>query len=257
MREEDPGLGCWKIWHEFNLHSTGIRIGRDHFLRVLYSRGFKLRNPLPPSPRTTDSSHNYPLYPNLVKDLLVTRINQVWVSDITYVKLWLSVDLYTFCYLTLIMDDYNKEIIGFSIHETLETEGCVAALEMALAGRTGDLSGLIHHSDRGTQYASYRYTRILKGHSIRISMTESGDPKDNPSAERINSTIKNELLYGTRFADMYSAREVIGRRIAFYNERRPHMSLDMRKPVECREMTGPISKRWDRKREKYLKAQEK
>lgn len=256
MRKEDPGLGCWKIWHEFNRHSTGIRIGRDHFLSVLYAKGFKIRNALPSAPRTTDSSHNYPLYPNLTKDLLLTRINQVWVSDITYIKVWLSDDSYTFCYLTVIMDDYNKEIIGYSIHETLGTEGCVAALEMALANRRGDLSMLIHHSDRGTQYASYRYTQLLKEHSIRISMTETGDPKDNASAERINNTIKNELLHGCRFTGISQVREVIGKRIAFYNERRPHMSLDMMKPVECRETTGPMVAKWDRRRVKYLKEEE-
>lgn len=257
MRAEDPGLGCWKIWYEFNRHSTGIRVGRDHFLRILYTGGFRIRAPSPPAPRTTDSSHGLPLYPNLVGGLLLTRTNQVWVSDITYIKLWLSDEFYTFCYLTIIMDDYNKEIIGFCIHETLEAEGCVAALKMALANRPGDLSRLIHHSDRGTQYACFLYTRILKEHSIRISMTESGDPKDNPSAERINSTVKNELLYGTRFTEISEAREVIGRRIAFYNERRPHMSLDMKKPVECRNATGSMPKKWDRKKEKYLREEEK
>lgn len=256
MRTEDPGLGCWKIWYEFNQHSIGIRIGRDHFLDVLYANGFKIRNGMPSAPRTTDSSHNYPLYPNLVKDLLLTRINQVWVSDITYIKIWLSDESYTFCYLTVLMDDYNKEIIGYSIHETLETEGCVIALEMALANRRGDLSMLIHHSDRGTQYASCRYTQILKDHSIRISMTQTGDPKDNASAERINSTIKNELLYGIRFTCIDQVREVMEKKITFYNERRPHMSLDMMKPVECRQTTGPMVTKWDRKREKYLKEEE-
>lgn len=256
MRKADPGLGCWKIWHEFNLHSTGISIGRDHFLEVLYAKGFKIRNTMPSAPRTTDSSHNYPLYPNLVKDLLLTRVNQVWVSDITYIKIWLSDESYAFCYLTVIMDDYNKEIIGYSIHDTLEAEGCVVALEMALANRTGDLSMLIHHSDRGVQYASFRYTQLLKSHFIRISMTETGDPKDNASAERINGTIKNELLYGIRFTDINHAREVMEKKIAFYNKRCPHMSLGMMKPVECRNMTGAMDTKWDRKREKYLKEEE-
>ena len=157
MRSRDPGIGCGKIWYKFNSNGSHIRIGRDRFLSVLYENGFKLRGKIR-APRTTDSRHGFPLYPNLTSDLLVNRPNQLWVSDITYITVWKSEDDYFFCYLSIIMDDYHKEIVGYAVHETLETRGCLSALDMALKKTAHKRTQrLIHHSDRGTQYASTDY----------------------------------------------------------------------------------------------------
>lgn len=184
----------------------------------------------------------------------MTRPNQLWVSDITYITIWKSEDEYLFCYLSIVMDDYHKEIVGYAVHETLETAGCLQALDMALKATAHERTQkLIHHSDRGTQYASSVYVTKLKANGIEVSMTENGDPKENAASERINNTVKNELLRGERFTSVRQVRETLARRIKFYNEERPHMSLNMYTPRECRNMTGVFDKKWDRKREKYLK----
>ena len=245
-------MGCGKIWYKFNSNGSHIHIGRDRFLFILYENGFKLRGKVR-APRTTDSRHGLTLYPNLVKGLLVTRPNQLWVSDITYITLWVSEDEYSFCYLSIIMDDYHKEIVGYAVHETLEVAGCLKALDMALK-RTAHkrTQKLIHHSDRGVQYASAAYVTKLKSNAIEVSMTEDGNPKDNAASERVNNTVKNELLRGERFTSVRQVRETLARRIKFYNEERPHMSLNMYTPSECRDMTGVIDKKWKRMREKYL-----
>lgn len=151
------------------------------------------------------------------------------------------------------MDDYNKEIVGYAVHDTLETAGCLEALDMALDTTAHRRTQkLIHHSDRGTQYASAAYVTRLKSNGIEVSMTENGDPKENAASERVNSTVKNELLRGERFTTIRQVRETLARRIKFYNEERPHMSLNMCTPLECRNMTGVIEKKWKRMREKYL-----
>lgn len=141
------------------------------------------------------------------------------------------------------MDDYHKEIVGYAVHETLETKGCLSALDMALKKTAHKRTQrLIHHSDRGTQYASTAYVTKLKANGIEVSMTENGNPKENAASERINNTVKNELLKGERFSSVRQVRETLAQRIRFYNEERPHMSLDMRSPLECRQMTGVINK---------------
>lgn len=184
---------------------------------------------------------------------MLIRPNQLWVSDITYITLWKSEDEYSFCYLSIIMDDYNKEIVGYAVHDTLETAGCLEALDMALDTTAHRRTQkLIHHSDRGTQYASAAYVTRLKSNGIEVSMTENGDPKENAASERVNSTVKNELLHGERFTTIRQVRETLARKIKFYNEERPHMSLNMCTPLECRNMTGVIEKKWKRMREKYL-----
>lgn len=254
-RALDPGIGCMKIWHMFNRNLSGVRVGRDRFLSILYENGLKIREKFR-KPRTTDSRHGLPVYPNLVKDLLVDRPNQLYVSDITYITVWTSESEYIFCYLSLVMDDYTKEIVGYAVHETLEADGCIRALNMALGRNRNDGERLIHHSDRGSQYASTAYVALLKKHKVDISMTENGDPLENASSERINNTVKNELLRGVRFSSIEQVRRILPERIRFYNEKRPHMSLDMHTPAEARDMKGCLNKRWKRTREQYLLPEE-
>ena len=198
---------------------------------------------------TTDSKHDRPVYPNLVRELIPTRPCQLMVSDITYIPLRIKSkrndDEYTFCYLSLVTDSYTKEIIGYSVGDTLDAKYPAAALEMALRHYKGkDLSGLIHHSDRGVQYACYAYTGRLKDCKIRISMTESGNPKDNAVAERVNNTIKNELLKGMEFRRISQVKAAVKAAVDFYNHERPHWSLDGMTPSQAAGCEGELRKRW-------------
>ena len=172
------------------------------------------------------------------------RPDRLWVSDITYVTVWPEKDRYAFCYLSMVMDAYTEEIIGWSVRETLGVSGPLEALRMALGHRGIQGRGLIHHSDRGCQYASREYVSELRRHGISISMTECGDPKENAQAERVNGTMKNELLKGMVFRDIAQARSAIGRAVEFYNKERPNMSIDMMTPSEAAARTGEIKKRW-------------
>ena len=208
-------------------------------------------------PMTTDSSHDYPLYPDLIRDYLPDAPCRLYVSDITYIPYWLDPETgeYRFCYLALVTDSFTKEIVGYKVAPTLEAKYAIEALEMALAhGNAYDLTKLIHHSDRGVQYASYAYTDILKSHGISISMTESGNPKDNAVAERVNNTIKNELLKGMQFSSIDEVKTAVDAAVDFYNNERPHLSLDGMTPSEAASCKGEIHKRWVSYREKAIKS---
>ncbi len=255
VRAKDPGIGGKKLWHMYRQAFSGSNpMGRDHFEDMINTFGLKVRNRIR-KPRTTDSTHGLPVYPNLVKGFIPTRVNQLWVSDITYIPIWVGDDLYVFCYLTIILDAYSEEIIGWSVSMSLETRYSVQALEQALSRIHAPVAaGLIHHSDRGTQYASRQYVDMLRQHGVGISMTESGDPKDNAKAERINNTVKNELLKDMRFTSLAEVAEALDAAIKFYNEERPHMSVDMMTPREAATRSGEIRKRWTSYREMRIRA---
>lgn len=228
-------------------------VGRDRFEDIVDKYGLKIRLRVR-TPKTTDSSHGLPTYPNIIKDFIPTAPNQLWVSDITYITLWQDEHSYSFCYLSLILDAYSEEIIGWSVGETLEALYPLQALEMALKRIENQTTvDLIHHSDRGVQYASKDYINLLKEHSIRISMTESGDPKENAQAERINNTIKNEFFKNISFHSLSEVKSSMNKAVAFYNNERPHMSIDMLTPVEAALCTGEIPKRWKSHREAAIK----
>ena len=227
------------------------RVGYNRFYDIVEQYGLKVRK-RKRRVSTTDSRHDLPIYPNLVKDLIPTRPMQLVVSDITYMDLWTNpIDGESeFCYLSLVTDYYTKEIVGYSVGETLETRYTLEALEMAVRHYGKDnLSGLVHHSDRGVQYASYAYTQRLKQLGISISMTESGNPKDNAVAERVNSTIKNELLKGMHFCSIGELKAALKVAVEFYNNERPHWSLDGMTPKQARGLKGEIRKRWKSYRE--------
>lgn len=154
----------------------------------------------------------------------------------------------------MILDAYSKEIVGWAVGETLETSHCIHALRMALK-RVDVTSGkeLIHHSDRGCQYASKEYTSLLREYGITISMTEDGNPKDNAQAERTNNTIKNELLKGKSFCYIKEVRETVEKAVLFYNTERPHMSINMMIPQEAATHTGEIKKGWTSYRDIAIK----
>ncbi len=255
-RGKDPGIGGLKIWimyiREFGEASA---IGRDRFCEIFDRYGYKLRR-RKRAPRTTDSTHGNPTYPNLTKALIPSRLGELIVSDITYIPL---IDAFngerTFCYASLVLDSYSKILLGYSVGPTLETTYPLEALYMAiktLIEHGVDLSATIHHSDRGTQYTSADYIEVLHQHKIRISMTETGNPKDNPEAERINNTLKNELLKNKVFHNIEEVREAMASAVAFYNQERPHRSIEMLTPIEAAARTGRFKRGWKSYRELAL-----
>ena len=257
IRKKDPGLGGEKLWKMYKRDFTGNKpMGRDRFEALVDRYGLKVRKRVR-KPRTTDSTHGLPVYPNLIKDFIPTAPNQLWVSDITYIEIWLDATRYCFCYLSMILDAYTEEIIGWSVGPTLDTEYPLRALEMALE-RIKEIPKeqlmLIHHSDRGVQYASKRYVELLTQHGIHISMTEDGNPKENPQAERINNTMKNELLKDKRFTSLDEVIAAIIVAVRFYNEERMHMSIDMMTPREAANCTGELKKHWRSLRQEHIKA---
>ena len=254
IRLKDPGIGGIKLWHMYRRDFNGNDpIGRDWFADIIDRYNLKVRLKVR-KPRTTDSSHGLPTYPILTKDFIPTGPNQLWVSDITYIVIWLDDIHYMFCYLSLIMDAYTEEIIGWSVGPTLETTYPLEALKMALKRIKGKQGiRLIHHSDRGCQYASSEYVKILIDNHILISMTESGDPKENAQAERINNTMKNELLKGIRFTSISEVIAAVARAVDFYNNERPHMSIDMMTPAMAALCEGEISKCWTSYREEAIR----
>ena len=244
IRELDPGIGGYKIWVMYSREfSCEQRIGRDRFCRLIYENNLRVRQRIR-KPRTTDSTHGLPTYSNLIKNYIPTSANQLWVSDITYITIIEDEKHYHFCYLSLILDAYTEEIVGWSVGPSLDTTYPMAALRMAMQRIEGKSVNLIHHSDRGCQYASREYVNALKERGIQISMTETGDPKDNAQAERINNTIKNELLKDKVFKSIGEVIRAVTEAVDFYNNRRPHMSIGMMTPAQAFESTGDRDMRW-------------
>lgn len=246
-------MGGPKLWLMYlSEFSYDYPIGRDRFCRIIDEHGLKVRLRLR-KPRTTNSTHCLPIYPNLIKDFIPTAANQLWVSDITYIVIMDDDYHYHFCYLSLILDAYSEEIVGWSIGQTLDAEYTMEALRMALKRIDSKSVNLIHHSDRGCQYASREYVNTLKEHGIEVSMTESGDPKDNAQAERINNTMKNELLKDKTFRNIREVITAVALATDFYNNRRPHMSVGMKTPAEAAESTGDRDMRWTSYRQMAIK----
>jgi len=176
---------------------------------------------------TTDSNHDLPVHPNLAADLALTGINQLWVADITYIRLETE-----FVYLAVVLDAYSRRVIGWALDGTLEDDLSLAALRMALSGRS-PAPGLVHHSDRGVQYASKDYTNLLKERHIDISMSRKGNPYDNARCESFMKTLKYEEVYRQEYRDRAEARASIGQFIEkVYNQKRLHSALDYRPPAE-------------------------
>jgi len=230
-RKLQPRLGARKL-----LELIRPSMGRDAFFELLRENGLLVRRKRY-RVRTTFSCHRFKKYPNLTYELVPVRSEQLWVSDITYIRLKSD-----FAYLSLVTDAYSRKIIGFCLSHDLSTSSCLNALKMALAARTTDLP-LIHHSDRGTQYCSQAYTDLLKRKGIGISMTQSGNPRDNAIAERVNGILKMEFLKES-YDDLNEAYRAVRLAVNTYNNLRPHSSLDMMTPQTAHLVTGPIKRQW-------------
>ena len=243
IREEDPGIGCFKLFIMICCIFGQNRVpGRDNFFKLL--RRNKLMLNRPKTRCTTNSNHRYHKYKNQIKEFVPTGPNQLWVSDITYISMDVGC-----CYLHLITDAYSHKIIGWKLADTLKAAITLDALNDAIS-QTGrdDLTGLIHHSDRGVQYCCDIYIKKLNQYNITISMTEDSKPTDNAIAERVNGIIKQERIYRDRhFKNIDQARSVIGRFISFYNTRRPHMSIGMLTPEIAHQQTGEQKRMWKTK----------
>jgi putative transposase len=181
--------------------------------------------------RTTDSSHGLSVYPNLIKGMRLQRPDHVWASDITSVRL-----VHGFVYVAVILDLFSRKVIGWAPSRSLKVQLAVDALEMVLSARTIE-PGLIHHSDRGVQYACAEHVRLLEHKGIQISMSRKGNPYDNATVESFMKTLKTEEVYLNEYDDETDARNNIGAFIeTMYNNKRLHSSLDYRSPVEFKDL---------------------
>ncbi len=224
-RELQPRIGGRKLFVLLRpfMKQHQLFVGRDRFFCLLKKYGL-LNKRRRGKPKTTDSNHWMKKYPDLRGKLVPERSGQLWVSDITYLEL-----CHQDAYLSLVTDAYSRKIVGFHVSDNLNAEGCILALQMAIDGRH-DQKKLIHHSDRGTQYCCNEYVKILRGNDIDISMTQSGDPRDNAIAERVNGILKMELLKPS-FVNLEAARGAVTKAVNIYNYLRPHSSISMLTPA--------------------------
>ena len=211
------------------LHRRGWQVGPNRVYRILREDNLlclRKRKFLV----TTDSAHNRKVYPNLAPNLVLTGMDQLWVADITYIRLRVE-----FVFLAVVLDAYSRRVIGWALDRTLENDLTLTALRMALSRRVVR-PGLVHHSDRGTQYASGDYTDLLKANGIEISMSRKGNPWDNALCESFLKTLKYEEVYRSEYRDLREARTSIAEFLEkVYNHKRLHSALRYRPPSEFEE----------------------
>lgn len=242
IRSRMPRLGTRKLLYliQDDLKRLEIKMGRDVLFNFLRAEHMLIR-PKRSYIKTTNSKHWMKKYPNLLEHVEVTRPEQVWVSDITYIKTDNG-----YRYLSLVSDAYSKKIMGYELNKDLAVEGPLKALKMAIRARSFD-STLIHHSDRGLQYCSAEYINCLTDHQIDVSMTQNGDPYENAIAERINGILKYEFLLIDGFADDQVAAQTISQAVKIYNHERPHLSWNMLTPAQAHRQNEMILRKWNKK----------
>ena len=231
IRHLMPRVGGKKLYFMIqpSMLEKRIKIGRDRFFKWLRLNNL-LISPKKQYVNTTQSHHRFWVYDNLAASVNLTESNQLWVSDITYLR-----TLEGFCYLALITDAYSRKIVGYDVSDSLELDGCVRALKSAFQ-TASELGKLIHHSDRGIQYCSNQYTALLKQRGIKIIMAAKGNCYENALAERINGILKDEFNLDTKFKTKQHAIEAVQQSVYIYNTHRPHWSLKLRTPVQLHEL---------------------
>ncbi len=226
-RREQPRLGGRKLLHmiRMELADNGVSIGRDRFFKILSDNGLLVERKRGQI-KTTQSRHSLPVFRNLAAGMAITAPNQLWVSDLTYIR---TEEGYMFA--AVIMDRYSRKIIGHHIGDSLEAEGCLEALEMALKDLPHDRHP-VHHSDRGCQYCCHAYVERLQGRGLPISMTEIMHCYENAAAERVIGILKQEYELDRTFRTKKQALPAFNQGVYLYNYRRPHLSLNYRIPAE-------------------------
>jgi len=224
IRIQMPRIGTRKLYYLLQSSLQELRVGRDRLFNILKVNHMLIK-PKRSYHITTNSHHRFRKHKNLIEYLEILRPEQVWVADITYVG-----HRNNPMYLALITDAYSKRIKGYNVSSSLETTGSVKALKMAIKNRQYPKKQLIHHSDRGLQYCSNQYQKVINNKSIKCSMTESYDPYQNAVAERVNGILKQEFLINTKNIDLKTMKILVKQSIDIYNKLRPHLSCYMLTP---------------------------
>jgi len=236
IRKDHPRMGTRKLYFLIkpDLEQSNIKMGRDTLFDLIAANNLKVtkrkRRHI-----TTNSNHVFKRYPNLIKGSEPHHPNQIWVSDITYIRSGNE-----FIYLFLITDMYSKKILGYRLSKTLDSIHAVNSLQDAIKNSSKPITGLIHHSDRGIQYCSKDYISVLYRHNIKISMTENGDPLENAIAERVNGILKEEYLNQYQNLTYLQLENSIQK----YNNERPHLSCNMLTPEVAHLNSGALKRRW-------------
>lgn len=223
-----------------------ISIGRDGFFKLLRKHDLLIKRKRNYT-RTTWSNHHYYKWPNLIESYQVQAVEQLWVSDITYLR-----TKERFVYLSLITDAWSHKIVGYHVSQNLKAQGCLIALNKAIDSlQKGPVKSLIHHSDRGIQYCCDTYVARLQECKIKISMTQSGSPYDNSVAERVNGILKSEFELEKTFRDYGHAVAATHSAIDRYNRIRPHFSCSQLTPQQAHVFKGPLKKHWKKKKKSH------
>lgn len=227
IRQIMPRIGGKKLHYMLRAEMTesALKIGRDRFFEWLKENN-QLIYPKRMHIHTTQSNHRFWIHQNLIQEVVPTQPNQLWVSDITYIRTREG-----FCFLALITDAYSRKIVGYDVSDSLELEGCLRALKSALQ-TASNLNQLIHHSDRGVQYCANQYTDLLKENGITISMAEKGNCYQNALAERVNGILKNEFNLDYNFRTKQLAYQTVRQSIYIYNQHRPHWGINLLTPQQ-------------------------
>jgi putative transposase len=227
-RKQLPRIGTRKIHYLIgeDLKRQAIKCGRDKLFSLMRYYGLQIK-PRRRYIQTTMSKHWLRKWPNIITEKIVQHPDEVWVSDITYIKTQQGN-----CYLNMITDAYSRKIMGYAVDDTMETESMITALKMATNQRQYPHIPTIHHSDRGMQYCSKEYELLTRKNNIRLSMTENGDPYENALAERMNRTIKEEFGMDKTIKSKEQVIQLVKESIFLYNNKRPHLALKMRTPEQ-------------------------
>jgi putative transposase len=236
-----PRLGTRKLYYRLSSRLQAMKVGRDSLFEILRANHL-LISPKRQYHTTTMSYHRFKKHPNLIQELDIIRPEQVWVSDITYIGKREKP-----CYLSLITDAYSKKIVGYDVSNSLTTDGSVKALNMAYKHRMYKQAPLIHHSDRGIQYCSDEYQKVLNKYKTKCSMTQNSDPYENAVAERVNGILKQEFMIDQLHLDLALMQKVIKESVDVYNQIRPHLSNSMLTPNQMHQQNKIIVKTYKTK----------